>query len=177
VPDPSSQPPLSAGWVGRPHGLDGSFRVRLARPALLTAGREVSVSGRLARIVRRAGTERDPILRLSGCHSRADAEALRGEALLVPRAEAPPLGEDEWWAEELEGCRVHDGSLEVGVVRRLVELPSCEMLEVVRPGGGELLVPMVRDALRHVDVAGRCIEIDLEFIEPGVRDAPPGAGP
>jgi len=162
----SSEPRLSAGRVGRPHGLDGSFRVRSARPALLTAGREVSVSGRWVRIVRRAGTDRDPILRLSGCHSRADAEALRGEELLVPRSEAPALGEQEWWAEELEGCRVHDGALEVGVVRRLLELPSCEVLEVARPEGGELLVPMVRDALRAVDVRARRIEIDLQFLEP-----------
>lgn len=152
--------------MGRPHGLDGSFRVRLARPALLTPGREVSVLGRRRLIERRAGTERDPILRLSGCDSRADAQALRGEALLVERSEAPALGEDEWWAEELEGCRVHDGKVEVGVVRRLLELPSCEVLEVVRPGAEALLVPLVRDALRAVDTAARRIEIDLAFVEP-----------
>jgi 16S rRNA processing protein RimM len=166
-----------AGRVGRPHGLDGSFRVRGARPDLLTAGSEVSVSGRRERIVRRAGTARDPILRLSGSHSRADAEALRGQELWVARSEASPLGEDEWWAEDLEGCQVHDGSLEVGVVRRLLELPSCEVLEVARRDGGELLVPMVRDALRAVDVAARRIEVDMDFLEPGGMQGKPESEP
>ena len=45
---------------------------------------------------------------------------------------APELGPDEWWAEDLEGCAVHDGDREVGTVRRLLALPSCEVLEVER---------------------------------------------
>jgi 16S rRNA processing protein RimM len=52
----------------------------------------------------------------------------------------------------------------VGEVLRMVPLPSCEALEVARPDGGELLVPMVRDAIRSVDVAARRVEIDLSFL-------------
>ena len=45
-----------------------------------------------------------------------------------------------------------DGEREVGTVARLIELPSCEVLEVRRAGGGEpLLVPMVSDAIRAVE--------------------------
>ncbi|HEV3227903.1 MAG TPA: ribosome maturation factor RimM [Solirubrobacteraceae bacterium] len=157
---------LMAGRVGRPHGLDGSFRVALARPALLSAGASVAVAGSRRTIVRRAGTDRQPIVRLDGCSSRAQAQDLHGEPLWVRRSEAPALGADEWWAEELEGCRVHDGTREVGVVRRLLSLPSCDVLEVARPDGSDLLVPMVRDALREVDVAGRRIEVDLGFVAP-----------
>ena len=38
------------------------------------------------------------------------------------------------------------------------------MLEVEREGGGELLVPLVRDAVRSVDVAARRIDVDLAFL-------------
>src|SRR5437899_3270538 len=107
---------LRAGRVGRPHGLDGSFHVTRPNSALLSDGARMMIGGREARISRRAGTDRRPIVRLDGCSDRADAEALRGEELLVARADAPPLGEDEWWAEDLEGCSVHDGSRSVGVV-------------------------------------------------------------
>ena len=89
---------------------------------------------------------------------------LRGAELLVPRERAPALGDDEWWAEELEGCAVHDGELEVGVVRRLLALPSCEVLEVERAGAGDLLVPLVADAVRAVDVAARRIDVNLAFL-------------
>jgi 16S rRNA processing protein RimM len=156
---------LAAGRVGRAHGLDGSFYVTRPRPRLLVAGGEVTVAGRRLAIVRRAGTEQRPILRLEGVESREQAEALRGEELTVPAARAPALGEGEWWAHELEGCTVHDGERTVGTVSAMIELPSCEALEVKRPEGGQpLLVPMVRAAVRSVDPAAKRVEVDLAFL-------------
>jgi 16S rRNA processing protein RimM len=159
-----SEPQLEAGRVGRPHGLDGSFHVTRADPRLLEVGASVVVEGTACVIERRAGTDARPIVRLAGHAHRAAAEALRGARLLVPLDALPPLPEGEYWAHELEGCAVWDGPERVGTVRRLVPLPSCEALEVARPGGGDLLVPMVRDAVRSVDVAGRRIEVDTTFL-------------
>jgi 16S rRNA processing protein RimM len=156
---------LVVGRVGRPHGLDGSFYVTRPRARLLTLGTNVRIAGTDAAIVRRAGTEQRPIVRLAGVEDRAGAEALRGAQLSVELADAPALGEGEWWAHELEGCSVGDEGRLLGTVTRLLELPSCEALEV-RPleGGDPVLVPMVKDAVRSVDVAGRRIEVDLEFL-------------
>ena len=155
---------LHAGRVGRPHGLDGSFHVTRPNVQLLEGADAVMIDDRELAITRRAGTTRRLILRLEDHEDRAAAEALRGKDMLVPRFEAPELGPDEWWAEELVGCAVHDGARVVGTVRRLVELPSCEMLEVERAGGGELLVPLVSDAVREVDVEARAIDVDLRFL-------------
>jgi 16S rRNA processing protein RimM len=155
---------LHAGRIGRPHGLDGSFYVTQPRAALLEAGRMLLVGDREDEIVRRAGTEARPIVRLASCTSRTAAEALRGTDLHVSRAEAPELEEDEWWPEQLEGCAVHDGEIEVGVVRELRALPSCEVLHVTREGREELLVPLIRDAVRSVDVDAKRIDVDLKFL-------------
>ena len=155
---------LGAGRVGRPHGLDGSFHVTRARSALLPLRGIVRVGDAEAEIVRRAGTDERPILRLAGHDDREAAEALRGQELLVARAGAPALGEDEWYAEDLEGCVVADGATEVGHVRRMLALPSCEVLEVERPGAGDLLVPLVRDAVRSVDVGAARIDVNLAFL-------------
>ena len=155
---------LLAGRVGRPHGLDGSFYVTRPRPGLLELGMEVTVDGRRTTIVRRAGTDARPIVRVDGCATRSDAEALRDTDLVADAAAAPALPEGEWWAEQLAGCRVLDGGVEVGVVRTMLGLPSCECLEVLRPDGSELLVPMVRDAIRRVDVDAGEIEINLAFL-------------
>lgn len=119
------------------------------------------VSGR--RIVRRAGTNEKPILRLEGSTSREDAEALRGLELTVPREDSM-LDEDQFWASDIEGCVVVDGSVEVGVVRRMSALPSVEVLEVDRVDGSELLVPLVRDCVRSLDLDARRIDIDLGFL-------------
>ena len=158
---------LAGGVVGRPHGLDGSFHVVSPRPALLALGTTVRAAGREAEIVRRAGTDDRPIVRLDGVGTREAADALRGTELLVPRSVAPALEEDEWWAEDLEGCLVTDGPHEVGRVRRLIGLPSCEALEVERAGAGDLLVPLVRDAVRDVDTEARRIDVDLAFLGEG----------
>jgi 16S rRNA processing protein RimM len=156
---------LRAGRVGSPHGLDGTFHVSDPRPQLLAIGAAVTIGDQTLAITRLAGTDRRPLVRLEGHEDRAAAEALRGEALLVPRLQAPTLGPDEWWAEDLEGCAVIDGDLAVGVVRRLLALPSCEVLEVARvEDGPDLLVPLIGDAVRRVDVKQREIEIDLRFL-------------
>jgi 16S rRNA processing protein RimM len=216
---------LAGGVVGRPHGLDGSFHVLSPRPALLALGTTVRASGRDAEIVRRAGTDDRPIVRLAGIDTREAADALRGTELLVPRSVAPALEDDEWWAEDLVGCRVVDGDRALGRVVRLLPLPSCEVLEVapegagcsagsgsgasgsgasgsgasgsgavgsgaggsgasgsgaggslasgsgsgaggsgVEPSAAPFLVPLVRDAVRRVDVGAKLIDVNVAFL-------------
>jgi 16S rRNA processing protein RimM len=150
---------LIVGRVGRPHGLDGSFYVLEPTPELPASGG--FVSGR--RIVRRSGTSDKPILRLEGSLSRADAQALSGRELTIPRDDTM-LDEDEFWASDLEGLGVFDGELAVGFVRRMSALPSVEVLEVDRLDGEELLVPLVRDCVRSIDLEARRIDIDLGFL-------------
>jgi 16S rRNA processing protein RimM len=168
---------VPAGRAGRAHGLDGSFYVTGARPRLLAVGTTVSLDGLTARIVRRAGTDEHPIVRLEDVEDRRAAEALRGQELTVELAAAPELEEGEWWAQELAGCEVIDGERHVGTVIGLMELPSCEALEVrlvasaaddqdkpVGPSTGQLLVPMVSDAIRHVDPKRRRIDVNMAFL-------------
>ena len=151
---------LHAGRVGRPHGLDGSFHVTRPRPVLLAPGATVRVGDVARAIVRRAGTEQRPIVRLAGLEDRAAVEALRGADLLVDRAAAPALAPGEYWEEDLVGCAVVAASgRELGRVQELRALPSCEVLVV-----GELLVPMVGDAVRAVDVTARRIVVDTRFL-------------
>jgi 16S rRNA processing protein RimM len=156
-------PEVRAGRIGRPHGLDGSVHVVGSVPSLLAEGASVLLDGRRVEIVRRAGSDQRPIVRLEGVEGRDAAEALRGRELMAEAA-PPELSEDEWWIEDLEGCAVWDRTLEVGVVARVRAMPSCELLEVRRPDGAELLVPLVRDAVRAVDVVAKRIDVDLEFL-------------
>jgi 16S rRNA processing protein RimM len=160
-------PELRAGRVGRAHGLDGSFYVTSPRPRLLLLGTSVTVAGRSVEIVRRAGTEQRPIVRLDGVDDRDGADALRGMALTVAALEAPALKQGEWWAHELEGCTVMDGERLIGTVGRMIELPSCEALEVQREQGGVLLVPMVKGAIHRVAVDEGRIEVDMGFLGEG----------
>jgi 16S rRNA processing protein RimM len=127
------------------------------RPGELSVGGAVYVDGAPRTIERLAGTSDKPIVRLTGCTTREHAEALRGLPLEVDGS----LEEGEFWASDLAGCVVVDGDRKVGVVTRMIALPSCEALEV-----GDLLIPMVRDAIRSIDVKARRIDVDMGFVEP-----------
>jgi 16S rRNA processing protein RimM len=155
---------VTAGRVGRAHGLDGSFYVAEPTSRLLVLDAQLSLAGRTSNIVRRAGTDARPIVRLEGIGSREQAQAVRGQPLLADLADAPSLGADEYWAVELEGCTVLDGPRTIGTVRRLVGLPSCEALEVALQDGRQLLIPMVREAIRSVDAQARRVEVDTRFL-------------
>jgi 16S rRNA processing protein RimM len=122
----------------------------------------VTVAGVERAVVRRDGTVANPILRLEGIDTRDAIVALRGEPLLVDRVEAPPLEEDEYYAADLVGCAVVDGERPVGEVDRVIAYPSCEVLVV-----GPLLIPIIDDAVRSIDLGGRVIDVSLEFLGEG----------
>ena len=137
---------VTAGRVGKPHGLDGSFYVDGASHPL-PVGTRVTVGDLTLEVGRRAGTDERPLVRLSGVE---DPRALRGELLLVDAE----LGEDEWLADDLLRCSVPGH----GRVVRILDGPSCSVLELE----DGLLVPFISDAIRSVE--GREIVIDEGFL-------------
>jgi 16S rRNA processing protein RimM len=156
--------PLEAGRVGRPHGLDGSFYVEEpAHP--LTEGTEVVIGDVRAKIDRRAGSDARPLVRLEGVTDRGGAQAMRGQTVFIPGGREE-LGADEWYDDDLIGCRVEG----LGEVRAVLHGPSCDLLEV---GDDGILVPLVRDAVPNVDLERRVIEIDRAFLNLDPEDPAP----
>ena len=148
---------MRAGRVGRAHGLDGSFYVTSPVARLLVVG---TVLDGVGVITGRKGADARPIVRVDAVPDRAAADALRGRPLDVADAVPDALGDDEYAAADLEGCAVVDGDVSLGVVRRLIELPSVEALEL----DDGSLVPLVRDCVRSIDVAAKRIEVDRGFL-------------
>ena len=153
-----------AGRISSPHGLDGSVKVADPVAPLLEKGCSVEVDGRLLKIERRSGTDAKPIIRFAGFTDRTMAEQLRGAVLMVERDALPELTEDEWWASDLVGLSVVDGQFPVGEVTAVIGLPSCEVLEVERASAAKLLVPLIGDAVRSVEIKSGIVDIDLKFL-------------
>jgi 16S rRNA processing protein RimM len=139
---------VTAGRVGKPHGLDGSFYVDGVRH-LLPEGAEVVISSTTRIVERRAGTDERPLIRLSGLD---DARPLRGETILIE----DELAADEWLAADLARCTVAG----LGPVARVVDGPSCSLLELE----DGTLVPLVSDAIESIDVDAREIRVNREFL-------------
>ena len=139
---------VTAGRVGKPHGLDGSFYVERPRHEL-PEGAELTLAGRTHRIVRRAGTDERPLIRLADLD---DPAALRGELLLVE----DQLEEGEWLASDLVGLSVPG----MGTVAQVIDGPSCSVLEL----DDGTLIPLVSAAVRSVDLEAGEIEVDRDFL-------------
>ena len=152
--------------MGRPHGNEGAFAVRepTTRLELLDAGRSVLVGGREMKVSWRRGTAARPLLKLEGADGRAGADALRGQEIQVFRDDVGPLPEGEYLIDDLVGCEVVDGARAIGTVQEVLLLPAADVLEIARDEGGPLLVPLVADAVRSVDVAGGRIDVDTTFV-------------
>ncbi|MEA2332833.1 MAG: rRNA processing protein RimM [Thermoleophilaceae bacterium] len=136
---------MTAGRVGKAHGRDGSFYVDGAVHPL-AEGTELTLAGTAHRIVRRAGTDDRPLIRLRGV---GDPRALHGELLLVD----DELAEDEWLASDLVGSNVPGH----GRVLRVVDGPSCSVLELE----DGTLVPFISDAIRSVEPGEICLHEDF----------------
>jgi 16S rRNA processing protein RimM len=50
--------------------------------------------------------------------------------------------------------------VEVGIVKEIIETGANEVLVVTRPEGGEVLVPMIKDVVKQLDMADGTITIE-----------------
>jgi 16S rRNA processing protein RimM len=149
---------VSIGRVGRPHGVDGAFVVEAASqdPERFEVGAELLVDGVPARIVlfRRVGGRRIAV--------KLDRGVPRGAELTVPRDSLPELPVDSYYVVELVGLEVIDGhGARVGSVRDVLPGPANDVLEL----DNGVLLPLVEDCVREVNLAGRRILLNPGFID------------
>ena len=147
---------VTVGRVGRPHGLDGSFVVERPSeaPERFAKGAIVLVEGERAEVVssKRVGGGRIAI--------RLDRPVERGAELTVPRADLPQLPDDEYYVFELVGLEVVDeGGSVLGHVEDVQPYPANDILAL----DTGLMLPLVEDCVRQVDVGGRRIVVASEF--------------
>jgi 16S rRNA processing protein RimM len=149
---------VRVGRVGRPHGVDGAFVVDQASedPRRFEVGARLLVDGEPATVAvsRRVGGGRRAI--------KLDRPVARGSELTVPRGDLAPLPDDSYYVADLVGLEVLDERGEVvGVVRSVHPGPANDALEL----DTGLLLPLVEDCIREVDLAGGRV-----LLNPGFTD-------
>lgn len=166
------------GRVARAHGNKGQVIVNLDTDfpeERFRAGAVVLVgAGAIARAIQSVRFHQGrPVIALEGIETMDDAQALAGAELKVP-AEAGRLPEHTYYHYDLVGCTVTDeAGTPIGTVSGVEG--TMEMSRLVVAGGrGEILIPMVADICREIDVTGRRIVVRppdglLELNETGGR--------
>ena len=109
------------------------------------------------------GDPRDPIVRFEGYATRAEAQALRGRFLRVPRSESRRAAKGAYLWADLVGLRVEtpDGAA-LGTVRDVIRAGENDVL-VIADGPRERLLPLLESVVRIVAVAeGRIVAVPQE---------------
>jgi 16S rRNA processing protein RimM len=100
------------------------------------------------------------IAQLEGVADRDAAATLKGMMIAVPRAQLPPVADDEFYWADLIGLRVLNAQQhEFGRVARIVETGANDVL-VVDADGHETLIPFIADVIRAVDLATGVIRVE-----------------
>ena len=109
------------------------------------------------------------VLRLSGCASRDEAEALRGGTLWLSTDDLPPLAEGEYYLHELIGKRacLRAGAESFGRIVAVLDTAAGQSLLVVREGERETLVPAASAFIARVDDESVVFDLPEGLLEPG----------
>lgn len=101
-------------------------------------------------------------IKLRGIDSVEQAESLIGRLVEVKDDDRPTLREDEFYTRDLIGLDVFlESGEKLGTVDSVLKSPAQDLLVV-----DEMLIPIVREFVRNVDIAGRQITVRLI---PGMR--------
>ena len=154
---------LRLGVLTAPWGTRGEVKVRLdvepayleriARVYLGPEHRAIEVLG----VFRRG---RAYTLQLRGIETMTAAETLRDVDVVIPRAEAPPLAEGEFFVADVVGLRaVTTTGRALGTVAEVLSTGANDVY-VVRGDAGEVLIPAIRDVVTSIDPAAGVLQVE-----------------
>jgi len=151
---------VTVGRVGRPHGTDGAFVVEQASEdgSRFEVGATLLVEGRTATIVlsRRVGRGRPAI--------KLDRAVERGTELSLRRQDLPSLETGSYYVADLVGLEVvEEGGAWLGVVRDVLPGVANDVVELENG----LLLPLVEECVREVDLSERRVVVARGFVDDG----------
>jgi 16S rRNA processing protein RimM len=151
---------LAVGRIARAHGVHGEVAVQPLSEveARFLPGSVLRLEeGRTLTVERARRHQHRVLVKFEEVPDRTAAEALRGQILLVPAAQTPPLEEaDRFWVHQVVGLEVMtEAGRSLGRVREVLTNPANDVW--VTEGG--TLVPAVREVVLEVDLEGGRVTI------------------
>jgi 16S rRNA processing protein RimM len=147
--------PVTLAVVTGAHGVTGEVRLKLFGEGVdsLRRFRAFNDSGLTLAKLRDDG-KGGAIARFAEVTDRNGAEALRGTELTVPRSVLPPLEEGEYYHADLVGlAAVSEAGEVLGTVVAVENYGAGDILDIKKPDGKRVMVPMIEDAVPEWDEA------------------------
>ena len=148
---------VAIGKVGRPHGIDGAYFVE--QPSddkrWWKTGARFLAGGTPVEVVAHRTSSGRPVIKV-------DPPAERGVVLEVDRVDLPASAEDEYYAFELIGLEVvEETGRSLGTVEAVTPGVANDVLEL----DSGVLLPMVEDCVRRIDLGGGRMEVAEGFAQ------------
>lgn len=164
---------LAIGYVKSAHGVRGNIRVCSfsgesehfynLEELTLRRGRKKYIF----KIENVSGRHPTLIIKLKGVETREDALKYKGWEILVPRENASPCGDGEYYIADLVGCKLYTDSQTpdlVGTVLSIVEAANADLLEVEKTDGEKIIIPFQDYFIGHVDITEKKIKLKTPWI-------------
>ena len=160
-----SEAEIIVGKIGKARGLDGTLKII---PLTDFEGRfdnleKISVGGKIFTVEKVQHIGNEIFIKFQNVDSRETAKTLTNKLLTVPRADAAPLDDGEFYTFDIIGCEVFDGDKKFGTVQNVLKTGSNDVFQVV--GETEILVPALKAVVKNIDIANRKILVDLSKLE------------
>ena len=164
---------LIVGSITSPHGVHGEVKVYPQTD-------DVSRFKKLKEVYLDTGKERmvlHPesvkyskqfvIIKFKEFSNKDEVEGLRTKNLLVDREHAVKLKKDEYFIADLIGISVFrvDDTL-LGTLKDVMPTGANDVYVVEKEGGGEILLPAIKECIKEVDVEGRTMKV---YVMPGLE--------
>lgn len=158
---------LQVGVISSTHGIRGEVKVfpttddpmrfKKLKKVLLDTGRErLELEVQSVRFFKQFA-----IVKFKGIDNINDIERYKGKGLFVPREDAVPLGEDEYYIADLIGMEVFTEDGHFGVVKDVMETGANEVYIVESDEHGDVLIPAIRQCVLDVNVEEKKMKIRL----------------
>jgi len=163
---------VAVGFVRTSFGLRGELKIEPLTPfpQRFAPGAALWLGGVERRVERSRRVERAVLLKLTGIDTPEAATAFRGQYLQIPESERLPLPADEFYCSDIIGLAVITTAGEaLGEVAEFLPTGANDVVSVRGPRG-EVLVPLIEDVVRQIDLTTRTMTIELL---PGLMPEPP----
>lgn len=159
---------LQVGVITQTHGIRGEVKVfpttddanrfKKLKEVILDTGRE-----RLSMEIEGVKFFKQfVILKFKGYDSINDVERYRQGKLFVTRDNAVRLKKDEYFVADMIGMRVvTDEGEDFGVLKEVLATGANDVYVVSRENGEEVLLPAIKECVRHIDMDGHVMEVHI----------------
>ena len=159
---------LRVGVISSTHGIGGEVKVfpttddsqrfKKLKKVLLDTGKEyLELEVERVRFFKQM-----VIVKFKGYNNINDIEKYKGKDLLVPRENAVPLAENEYFIYDIIDAQVEteDGKA-LGTLTEVLTTGANDVYVVKLPSGKEVLLPVIDDCVKEIDTEQKKVVVHL----------------